>query len=182
MDTRLQPFQAAARLWLPDPSCLSLPPHWPASSRSVSLSFPDVPPAPGPFPAPQRPPETSTGRLGQPPPAAGGRTFTLIRGDTRAESSRCIRNLKPAQEPVPPDKSTWRKRTFQRAGLQELMLWKALMWMPRLLLPVRPGTGGESWGQRLGRPAARGPPESHSSECRAHVGVNRPGSAGRLSR
>lgn len=60
-------------------------------------------------------------------------------GDTSAESSLCIRDLRPEQEPVPPDSTTWPKRLFQRAGLQELMLRKAVMWMPRL---CRPGTGG----------------------------------------
>lgn len=60
-------------------------------------------------------------------------------GDTSAESSLCIRDLRPEQEPVPPDSTTWPKRLFQRAGLQELMLRKAVMWMPRL---CRSGTGG----------------------------------------
>lgn len=47
--------------------------------------------------------------------------------------------------------------------------------------PCQAGHRGRELGPEA-RPAARGPPKSHSSECRAHVGVNRPGSAGRLSR
>lgn len=86
----------------------------------------------------------------------GDRTFTLMVGDTRAAISLCIRKRKPEQELVPPDSTMWPKRTFQRAELQELTLWKAFMWMPRPFLPVRAGGGRQRLrGQALGRLHAR---------------------------
>lgn len=80
----------------------------------------------------------------------GHRTFTLMVGETRAAISLCSRKRRPGQQPVPPDRTMWPKRIFQRAGLQELTLRKAFMWMPRLFLPV------ETWG-REGEAEAWGP-------------------------
>lgn len=78
----------------------------------------------------------------------GDRTFTLMVGETRANSSLCIRKRKPEQVPVPPDRMMWPKRIFQRAELQELMLWKAFMWMPRPFLPVGGAEGHRGLGAR----------------------------------
>lgn len=69
------------------------------------------------------------------PWGTGGPTFTLIFGDTRAESSFCMRALRLGEEPVPPDSTTLSKRGLCWLGLQELTLRKAIMWAPRLFLP-----------------------------------------------
>lgn len=90
----------------------------------------------------------------------GGRTLTLIVGDTRVDSSLCIRSSKPRQEPVPPDSTTWPKSTFQRARLQELTLRKAVMWMPRLFLP-----GGTGRTENVGG----GPPASAPRAVGTHL-------------
>lgn len=92
----------------------------------------------------------------------GHRTFTLMVGETRAAISLCSRKRRPGQQPVPPDRTMWPKRIFQRAGLQELTLRKAFMWMPRLFLPVETvGVGGK---QRCGdRAPSPKHPRAHSS-------------------